>query len=407
MAHVLIATTPADGHVNPVVPVARNLVRAGHDVRWYTGGAYRDRIVSLGARHEPMRAARDFSGQSKAEAFPAQTGLTGLASFVAGMRDIFYRTAPSQLADLLGVLARFPAQVIVSDDMCYGASFAAEHTGLPHAWIGNSIYVLGSRDTAPLGHGLGPSASPAGRLRNALLTWSGDHVVLRGLRRSADEARAAAGLPRLGTSVMENIARRPDLYLVGTVAELEFPRSDLFAGTRFVGALDLPAADAAFDPPSWWDELAGDRPVVLVTQGTVADDVRRMLLPTIHALAGEPVLVIVTTGNHRLGPDAMASLPANVRVEDFVPYHRLLPYVDVMVTNGGFNGVTAALTHGVPLVVAGATEEKADVAARVTHAGAGVALRGAKLTPGRIRRAVRAALTDPGHRAAASRLRAA
>nr|ABD59211.1 InkG [Nonomuraea longicatena] len=350
-----------------------------------------------------MFAAHDFSGQSKAEAFPAQARLTGAASFVAGMRDIFYRTAPDQMDDLLRVLDRFPADVLVSDDMCYGASFAAEHTGLPHVWIGNSIYVLGSRDTAPLGRGLGPSATRAGRLRNAVLAWAGDHIMLRGLRRAADAARAQAGLARLRAGGMENIARRPDRYLVGTVAELEFPRSDLFAGTHFVGALDLPPSDTAFDPPPWWEELRGERPVVLVTQGTIADDARRLLLPAIRALADEPVLVVVTTGNRTLGPSA-GTLPANVRVEGFVPYHRLLPYVDVMVTNGGFNGVTAALRHGVPLVVAGATEEKADVAARVAYAGAGVALRGARLAPERVRAAVRAVLDGPEHRAAAARL---
>ena len=36
-----------------------------------------------------------------------------------------------------------------------------------------------------------------------------------------------------------------------------------------------------------------------------------------------------------------------------------------MVTNGGYGGVQLALAHGVPLVVAGNTEEKGEIAARV------------------------------------------
>ena len=46
-----------------------------------------------------------------------------------------------------------------------------------------------------------------------------------------------------------------------------------------------------------------------------------------------------------------------------------------MVTNGGYGAVQRALTTGVPLVVAGDTEDKPEVAARVEWFGVGVNLR--------------------------------
>ena len=46
-----------------------------------------------------------------------------------------------------------------------------------------------------------------------------------------------------------------------------------------------------------------------------------------------------------------------------------------MVTNGGYGAVQRALIAGVPLVVAGNTEDKPEVAARVECFGAGVNLR--------------------------------
>ena len=405
MARMLIATTPADGHVNPMLSVVRQLTGRGHDVHWYTGQAYWDGVVGAGAVPESMRSGYDFGGLSKEEAFPGHAGLTGLASFRAGMEDIFYQTAPGQMTDLLAIIERFRPDVIVSDDMCYGACFARERIGIPLAWVGNSVYVLGSRDTAPLGYGLGPSSSRVGRFRNRLLTLAGDHLTLRTVRERADEVRAEVGLSRLDTSVMENIARRPDLYLVGTVASFEFPRTDLFERTHFVGPLDLPVPDTAFDPPSWWNELDDGRPVVLLTQGTVTNDVQRLLVPAVRALADLPVLVVVTTGNSPLDPTTTSSLPRNVRVEPFLPYHRFLPHVDVMVTNGGFNGVNTALAHGVPLLVAPGSEEKADVAARVSWVGAGISLRRRNLTSQRIRTAVGMVLNDPRYRDAAVRLR--
>ncbi|MGW7514414.1 glycosyltransferase [Streptomyces sp. NPDC054796] len=393
---MLIATTPAPGHIVSMVEVARALTRRGHEVRWYTGRAFRDRVERTGAHFEPMSARLDYGGKSREEAFPGHAGLTGLASFTTGIRDIFYRTAPGQMKDLLAVLERFPADCLLSDDMCYGACFASEHTGIPLAWLNNSVYILGSRDTAPLGRGLPPRSSPLGRVRNALLRRVGDHVVMRGLRREADSTRALVNLPRLNTGAMENIARPPSLYLMGTVPSFEFPRSDLLPGTHFVGGLHGPPPED-FDPPGWWEELHDGRPVVLLTQGTTANDVDWLLVPAVRALADQDVLVVVTTGSgldvHRIRP-----LPDNVRLERFVPYPHLLPHVDVMVTNGGYNGVNAALAHGVPLVVAPRSEENPDVAARVKWAGAGVVLRGRAVSETGLRDAVTTVLGDPRYR---------
>ena len=97
-------------------------------------------------------------------------------------------------------------------------------------------------------------------------------------------------------------------------------------------------------------------------------------------------------------------MPANVRAARFIPFGELLPHVDVMVTNGGYGGVQFALAHGVPLVVAGATEEKPEIAARVAWSGAGINLRTGRPSPSQLRRAVRAALSDPRYREAARRI---
>ncbi|WP_349307716.1 glycosyltransferase [Streptomyces sp. HNM0645] len=378
-----------------MLEVACELARRGHEVRWYTGRAFQRQVEQAGAHFEPMHPEVDFGGRSREEAYPDHAGLTGLANFKTGVRDIFYRTAPRQMDDLLAVLERFPADCVLADDMCYGACFASERSGIPLAWLANSVYILGSRDTAPLGRGLGPSTSPLGRIRNALLRLVSDQVAMRDLRREADRVRASVNLPRLNTSAMENIARPPALYLLGTVPSFEFPRSDLLRGTHFVGPLlGLPPED--FDPPTWWDDLHGGRPVVLITQGTTANDVEGLLVPAVRALAEQDVLFVVTTGTD-LDVDRLRPIPDNVRLERFIPYHHLLPHVDVMVTNGGYNGVNAALAQGVPLVVVPGSEEKPDVAARVEWAGAGVVLE-RPVSRAVLRDAVATVLNDGGHR---------
>ena len=67
----------------------------------------------------------------------------------------------------------------------------------------------------------------------------------------------------------------------------------------------------------------------------------------------------------------LGELPANVHAEPFIPFGHLLPHVNVMVTNGGYGGTQFALAYGIPLVVAGETEDKMEVAARVEWASSG------------------------------------
>jgi UDP:flavonoid glycosyltransferase YjiC (YdhE family) len=88
-----------------------------------------------------------------------------------------------------------------------------------------------------------------------------------------------------------------------------------------------------------------------------------------------------------------------VRSTPFVPFDRLLPLLDVMITNGGFGGVQQALAAGVPVLVAGRSEDKAEVGARVVWSGVGLALPTDKdndaTTPAAVREGVRRLLDNP------------
>jgi UDP:flavonoid glycosyltransferase YjiC (YdhE family) len=193
------------------------------------------------------------------------------------------------------------------------------------------------------------------------------------------------------------------LFLAPGVPTFEYPRNDLPPQVHYVGAL-LPDPPDQFVPPAWWEEVVRkQRPVVLVTQGTVATDSAELIRPAIQGLADQEMLVIAAgvANPAQLGIDP---LPANVRIEAFVPFKPLLPHVDVYITNGGFGGVQYALAHGVPIIAAGTTEDKPEVANRVAYSGVGINLRTNRPTPEQIRTAVSTTLTHPGYRRAAQRI---
>lgn len=198
----------------------------------------------------------------------------------------------------------------------------------------------------------------------------------------------------------------PDLSAQLSVGALDFPRSDLSDNVRYLGILPAAIGGTAWVQPAWWSDLDGDRPVVVVTQGTLTNaDLDELVAPTLTALADEDVLVVAALGRDLSGSEL--EVPANARIERFIPFGEILPKANVFVTNGGFGGTQQALTAGVPVVVAGLTEDKPMVGARVAFHGVGVNLATQRPTPQQVGAAVSVALRDPSMREACKRLAAA
>ena len=75
-----------------------------------------------------------------------------------------------------------------------------------------------------------------------------------------------------------------------------------------------------------------------------------------------------------------------------------------MITNGGYGTVSQALRVGVPIVVAGKSEDKAEVAARVAWSGTGINLGTSNPTTEAIREAADLILDGSEHRLKAKAL---
>ena len=114
--------------------------------------------------------------------------------------------------------------------------------------------------------------------------------------------------------------------------------------------------------------------------------------------------MIATTGDPARRSLPVDPLPGNTRVVPYVRFDRLLPHVDVMITNGGFGGTQAALAHGVQLVAAGVTQDKREINARIDWAGAGANLHTQRPSPEQVRDGARRVLAEPSYRQRAQQL---
>jgi MGT family glycosyltransferase len=406
MAEILIAALSPIGHITPLLAIAQDLVARGNNVTVMTGAAHTDAVHAVGAQSHPLSALADFDDLPFDAA--SRNGMSSVKALNVAIIRLFLAPMPHQAQELAAAMARTRFDAIIVDYAFFGIIpllLGAPGERPPVLYYSPTPMMLSSRDTAPTGMGLPPGAGRLGRPRNRVLNLLSHSVVLRGAQQATNAMLASLGARRLPVFLLD-VGVLADRFIVPTVPSFEYPRSDLAPNVRFVGAVH-PRPARSYLRPRWWSELDGDRPVVHVTQGTVDNyDMSRLIEPTIEALACEDVTVVVTTGGRDVG-DIKVALPSNTRVAEYIPHDVLLPKVDVMITNGGYGAVQRALSTGVPLVVAGCTEDKPEVAARVAWSGAGINLKTGRPTPTMIRGAVREILANGRHLHRARELEAA
>lgn len=400
MARILVSAMPFTGHVTPTLTVAAELVARGHDVRFYTGGAFAERVAASGARFVPWQAAPDFDENDLSATFPRLIGKKGLSQLLINVQDVFIDTAPAQVADLRDEFARDPWDVVMGDEVSVGAVLFQELQPTRHATLAVLPLNLAGTEGPPSGMGLLPGRNPFTKARDAVLR-SAVPLISRPILAPMARARAAVGLPPTKLT-FEKIVFSKELVIATGSPILDYDRSDRPDHLHFVGRLTPAAAPGPL--PGWWDDLDG-RTVVHVTQGTQNIDPSDLFRPALEALADRDVLVVVATGIP--GHDALPfRVAGNVRVAGFLPYEQLLPRVDVMITNGGWGGTLAALSHGIPLVIAGGDLDKPEIAARVAWSGAGVNLRTGTPTSAQVAAGFDRVVSEPSLRDAATRVAA-
>jgi MGT family glycosyltransferase len=408
MAEILIAACPPIGHVGPLLSVARGLVDRGDRVTFLTAERHAPKIFAVGAHPHPLPPAADYDDTSFDADLPGRSETSGIARLNFDITHLFVHPMRHQAQALSNLLTERRYDAIIVDAIFLGVlpMLLGDNADRPPVLsYSTTPLFLSSRDTAPGGTGITPGRGPLAAARNRLLNLVGRHGLLRPSHAAANAALRTLGAPKLPVFVLDS-GVLADRLIAPTVPEFEYRRSDQPDHVRFVGAV-VPAPTEHFDPPPWWNVLNSGRPVVHVTQGTIDNaDLTRLIEPTIAALADEDVTVVVTTGGRDVGRIGIP-LPANTFVAEYLPHDVLLPLVDVMVTNGGYGAVQRALMDGVPLVVAGNTEDKPEVAARVEWFGVGINLRTGTPSVGAVRRAVRDVLTDNGFRDAAWRIQVA
>jgi MGT family glycosyltransferase len=397
---ILIASTPATGHINPLLAIARILQAEGHEITFLTGTAFRARIESSGTGFIPLPPHDLFSLVPELKSIPPGPEWLRVVS-----ERIFVETIPAQYQGLRQALDKFAADVIVGDDMFFGVlpMLLGTRTKRPPVVLcGTSILHLAREDGAPNFLGLPPAKTAEQLAEYAAIARQYDGAVDQPVLRRLNQTLKAMAVGPVSMPLFHSVVELADAYLQLSVPSFEFPRL-IPPSVHFVGT--PPIIPGQVPLPRWAQELDGSRKVVLVTQGTVANHNFNLLVaPTLAALANEPNVLVVATAGGRPVEGISGTVPSNARVASYLPFEWLLPRVNVLVTNGGYGSVNQAMSFGIPLVTAGMTEDKADVNARVAWSGVGINLATNEPTQEALRKAVLTVLDGPAYRMRVSQI---
>jgi MGT family glycosyltransferase len=374
--------------------LVRMLISRGHEVCWYSGKHYKQIIETSGARFFPFDKAKDFHDSTIKTEFPdlPQNSLLKHASYY--IRHVFYDNMSLQYDDLCEILKVFSADLLLTDEWFTGAIPLAEKKILPWVCYCNSPLFYYSDEVPFPGAGIFPSTNIFGINRNRMVNWMVTKIFFAKTQKYIDVLRKKLGLQPMPNFFIINNIFLSQLFIKFNTLAFEFKWKELPQSIRFVGPVVPMHSDHI--NYNWQSILATEKPVIFITQGTVnINNYNNLIIPALKALKGKDVILIVATGNSAIDELVKEFASETVVIEKYIPYEYILPHADIVITNGGFGGVITSLSHGVPMVVAGNSEDKPEIAARIKYCKVGINLKTGHPRPNQIKRAVYEILSNP------------
>ena len=314
---ILFTTQPGFGHLNPMLPYARALRGAGHEVRVASSPPFIEAIEASGFPGVPV--GLPFTWEDFGTYFPdlAPSFRVDPGMFLSGEFTWTHWTSGAA-CDLLASFDTWRPDVLVREFAECGATFAGIAAGIPvvcNAW----------------------SALPTDDRRwSTVIDWP---AHLQNYAKIADELGVDAGEPgQAWTNELTLTGLPPSWY-----SEAVLPR-------RVCGfGLFRDKVDLGGPLPEGCAHFGTERPLIYATLGTVYNRFRSLRRSIIDAVDQIDADVVFTVGRN-VDPASIGSIPANVHVEQFVPQDRIIPRASLVLSHAGLGTMLGALYHGVPMV---------------------------------------------------------
>ena len=244
MKSVLIYTSPARGHLFPVLPIARELSSRDYRVCVACLADEVDRVAGLGLE------ARPIAPRVEAREMDDWRGKNPMQALERAMRTFADRAA-FEIEDVKAAIDAVSPDVLLVDTNSWGAQAVAEASGLPWASFQPYFTALPAPGVPPFGPGFRRSLGPLARMRDAAFgKLIFDKMAAAGLTK-LNMLRSSLDLAPLES--IPDLLSRPPLVFYFTSQAFEYPRESWPENYRFVGPISWTPTE---EPPAWLPEAS-------------------------------------------------------------------------------------------------------------------------------------------------------
>lgn len=357
---------PAHGHTNPMLPIAAELVRRGHVVRFYSFFGFEEKIKATGAEFIPCDVFLPKLTEQEA------AGLKNVSAAEMAVQDI---RITRNMHDFLDTeFESFHPDVVYTDSVCFW--------GKLNAWKHHVPMVVSTSTFA-------------------FNRWSSKYI-----KNSFKEvANIIFGLPRVSKEL-----KKLEPYGFHVKSVLSLIQNDnhtdtiVYTSPRFQPYAETFSAHYAFVGPSVFTKALPQkkkgRPLIYISMGTVINDRPGFYRACIDALKGQNADIMISCGN-QISRETLGTLPDNIQVFPYCDQLEMLAKADAFLTHCGMNSVSESLYMATPMILYPQTGEQYAVAKRAAEVGAGTMLKND--SPESIRLSVQKVLNNPAYSAAAAK----
>jgi UDP:flavonoid glycosyltransferase YjiC (YdhE family) len=381
---LLVISPDYASHALPLLSIARAWLDRGQRVVVATGPAVAPLVTASGMEHVELVMSRGANpGVMRTESQRRDEARSLAAFFEAtrrGMLETLRYQALARATDLLwrpelvaratiGIVERVKPDEVLVDHLAFASVIGLRGMGVPYGDV-----VLGHPTALPVRdevYGV-PSAWPSALTVEP--TGLADlHAIASGVRDDFTWAfeRVLVSIDPAAGPVGDAFALHGDLVLYAYPERLhDSARTRHLPRHVFLGSAGR--QERLPDEVAAWLSDSDGRPLVVVSFGTFLSARSDVLARVAAGLRRLDARVAMATGAADV--TALGELPADWLVRPTLPQVALLERASLLVTHGGNNSVTEALTSGVPLLVLPFSTDQFDAAAAIEAHAAGLAL---------------------------------
>jgi MGT family glycosyltransferase len=374
---IVYLSMPVRGHVNPTLPIVRELVQRGIQVDYFALERFRKGIQETGAV---------FHNYSSRFTIPER----GLGPFVNPdtIVDMLLELADIVLEDDLERIRSLEPTCVMHDSLGGWGRYVAQILKLPEV-ASLATFAVNSPQMALAQFADSPDSVPMTQKMTAKMPgWIARLTTL-------NQRFGISGI----NSPLELMQSFGELSLVYTSKAFQ-PKTQVFDEQRFkfIG----PTVSSHPDGPPFPFEALTGRPLLCIALGTVYQGRGDFLRTCIEAFRNTRWQVVMASGED-LSAEGLASVPENFLVRPTVPRPDILKRAAIFITDGGMDSVSDALWYGVPMLVSPGGVDEFQIADRVVELGAGQNLTGLEVTPELLRERVEQIAAQPAYAVASAK----